>query len=76
MKSKLDDLPSSDDKDFWLDAEVHKIEPHSQTDEGGHFLIRVAGNQAQCTKCHWGFYLDPGDEIRDGHLYNGKKLVI
>lgn len=76
-KKKLDDLPPSENKEFWGDAEIHTgITPHSELSEDGHHFIRVAGNEAQCTKCHWGFYLDPGDYVEDGHLYTAKKKFI
>lgn len=76
-KKRLDDLPGSDDK-FWAGAEVHtNIIPHSELSENGHYFERVAGNEAQCRNCSWGFALDPGDEIKDGHLYtkDGKFVV-
>ena len=76
-KSKLDELPGSESK-FWEYAEVHTgIKPHNEFSEDGHFFIRITGRQAQCTHCHWGFELDPGDKIEDGHLYTKEgKLVI
>ena len=76
-KKKLDDLPKSDDK-YWEHAEVHtNIVPHNVLSEDGHFFERVTGRQARCKHCHWGFELDPGDYIEDGHLYTkDKELVI
>lgn len=77
LKVKLDDLPGSQ-SDYWKDAEVHTgIKPHNEFSEGGHFFIRTTGRQAQCTHCYWGFELDPGDKIVDGHLYdrNGKLVI-
>ena len=75
MKDQLDNLPASDDK-FWEGADVHKSEPKNLFDQK-HNLIRVPGHQAQCTHCDWGFQLDPGDKIKEGHLFDSKgKLVI
>ena len=74
----IDDLPNSSDKDFWgATAEIHTgITPHRELSEDGHNFIRVKGNGAECTKCHWGFDLDPGDKIEQGHLYSRGKFVI
>ena len=78
QKSRLDDLPRNDDKDFWGDAEIHgNLTPTPVVTDSGHYFVRVAGHQAQCTHCEWGFQLDPGDRVRDGHLYDKLgKLVI
>jgi len=75
-KRRLDDLPESGSK-FW-DGEVNTgLTPHSILDEHGHYFERVTGHQAYCEGCGWGFQLDPGDKITDGHLYDKKgKLVI
>ncbi len=76
MKQNLDDLPGSSDK-FWKDADVHTgITPTRMFDDN-HYFVRIAGHQAQCTHCDWGFQLDPGDKIVDGHLFDktGKKVL-
>lgn len=78
-KQQLDDLPPSLDQEFWKDADVHtNIEPKKlKFFDRPHLFERVAGHQAQCTHCEWGFQLDPGDEIVDGHLFDikGKKVL-
>lgn len=73
----LDDLPATSDTEFWSEADVHtNIEPHPFFDQK-HVFIRVPNHQAQCTHCDWGFQLEPGDRIVEGHLYNkDKQLVI
>ena len=75
---RLDDLPESSDKDFWLEAEIHTgLEPQEVVKGGKHYFVRTTGRQAQCQHCDWGFELDPGDKIKDGHLYDRQgKLVI
>jgi hypothetical protein len=76
MKQKLDDLPPSIDE-FWEGAEVHtNLEPKNMFDQV-HYFERIAGHQAQCTHCSWGFQLDPGDKIIEGHLLdkNNKKII-
>lgn len=77
QKSKLDDLPESTSK-FWLGAEVHTgIIAHDWMQDHLHRFERVTGHQAYCQGCGWGFELDPGDKVVDGHLYNrGGELVI
>ena len=76
-QERLGDLPESTNE-FWQDAEVHTgIIPHSVLGEHGHYFTRISGHQAYCEGCGWGFQLDPGDKIKDGHLYDKKgKLVI
>lgn len=73
---KLDDLPASDNKEFWGDADIHKAEPRNMFDQK-HYFERVAGHQAQCNHCFWGFELNAGDQIIDGHLFDkkGKKVL-
>ena len=76
MKQTLDDLPGSSDK-FWKGSDVHTgIVPVRMFDDV-HNFVRIAGHQAQCTHCDWGFQLDPGDKIVDGHLFDreGKKVL-
>lgn len=76
---RLNPLPPSNDE-FWtgVDAEVHtNIVPQRVHSEDAHYFIRTTGRQAQCTHCDWGFELDPGDKIADGHLYDkAGNLVI
>jgi hypothetical protein len=77
MKQQLDDLPSSNNTKFWDKADIHTgITPTRMFDDN-HTFVRVAGHQAQCTHCDWGFQLDPGDKIIDGHLIDktGKKVL-
>ena len=75
-KRNLADLPPSEDKDFWLDAEIHSNLVPQETKEEAHYFIRTTGRQAQCQHCDWGFELDPGDKIIDGHLYDKKGILI
>lgn len=75
---RQDNLPPSNNKEFWADAEVHtNIVPEDVYPTKIHYFVRKSGREAQCTHCDWGFALDPGDTIVDGHLYNRNgKLVI
>jgi hypothetical protein len=76
-QKSLDELPRSDDKDFWYEAEVNKVVPHSILADHGHYFKRVSGHQAYCDGCGWGFQLDWGDKVIDGHVYDKKgRLVI
>lgn len=77
-KIQLDDLPESSDKEFWGEADVHtNIIPQKMVEDDKHYFIRVSGHEGYCNHCHWGFALDSGDRIRDGHLYTrAGKLVI
>ena len=74
----LPDLPSSEDKEFWANADIHTgIQPKVAFFEQPHFFVRVPGHQAQCAHCDWGFQLDPGDKILNGHLFDktGKRVL-
>lgn len=76
IKQKLDDLPESTDK-FWEGSEIHMGLVAKDNPLDIHFFIRTSGRQAQCKNCDWGFELDPGDRIEEGHLYTKEgKLVI
>lgn len=78
-KKSLDPLPPNDNKEFWGDAEMHgNIIPQKVAFfDQPHFFIRVTGHEAQCTHCDWGFALDPGDKVKEGHLYdkNGDLVI-
>lgn len=84
-ESDLEPLPESASK-FWKHAEVHtgltwqtkrEAAKEVQSSLKDHYFVRIPGHQAKCTHCDWGFQLDWGDKIRDGHLYNKKgELVI
>ena len=76
-KMDLDPLPPSND-DYWKEADVHtNLIPEKVHKDEPHYFVRKTGRSAQCTHCDWGFDLDPGDRIEDGHLYdpNGKRVI-
>jgi len=74
-QKKLDELPESSDK-FW-DGEVHaNIVPHDWFDDHSHYFMRVTGHEAYCEGCGWGFALDGGDKIIEGHLYTREKKFV
>ncbi len=84
-KPKLPELPPSEDKDFWLEAEIHtglegltkeEADKKVKEDKDKHYFVRTTGRQAQCTHCDWGFELDPGDKIIDGHLYDKNGTLV
>ena len=77
MAQKLDPLPKSESK-YWKHAEVmrHELRPKP---ECKHEFVRY-GMEAECTKCHIGFFLDPQVVVEEGHIYklmsDSKKLII
>ena len=76
-KQPLADLPESSDKEFWGEAEVHtNLTPQRMFDEKHYFEWR-RGHEAYCNHCGWGFALDAGDKVREGHVYarNGKLVI-
>ena len=73
MANRLGSLPASDDE-YWEGAEVNKLSmPDSPKCE--HFFVRTKGNHVEC-KCGAGYFLSPGFELKEGHIYKGKDLVI
>jgi hypothetical protein len=75
QKKNLDPLPDSGDE-FW-DGEINKnLSPQIMFDTT-HSFKRVSGHEAYCDHCGWGFALDPGDQVKDGHVVTKEgKLVI
>lgn len=76
-KVQLDDLPESSNKEFWGDADTHTgITPQVLFDQGGHIFRRVSGHEAYCDHCGWGFALDPGDKVKEGHVYTKDGTLV
>jgi|GEM_PF-3586814 len=76
MKDKLPDLPDSHNE-FWKDAETYKVKLDKSVCD--HRLIYnkiTEGITAECTKCHAGWILSPGAEIKNNHIYLHGELVI
>jgi hypothetical protein len=76
-KVQLDPLPPSENKEFWEHADIHtNLIPEPVVKTKIHYFIRKSGREAQCTHCDWGFALDPGDKIVDGHLYDKAGTLV
>jgi len=75
-KTNLPDLPGTNDKKFWGDAECYLNTPSDVYSPGPHYFERVSGHSAQCKHCNWGFQLEPGDKVENGHVYSNGKIVI
>lgn len=70
-------LETPDLKSIDPDAIVEeKIVPQLVTCAGDHFFLRQYGNEAKCAKCPLGYYLSVGMEVKNGHIYKDKELVI
>jgi hypothetical protein len=76
-KENLEPLPESN-TNFWEHAETHtNIVPEPVVKDNVHIFVRKSGREVQCTHCDWGFALDPGDYVLDGHVYDkNDNLVI
>lgn len=74
MAQQLDALPGSGDE-YWEHADVNKI---ILPDSPGckHSFVRTKGNEAECIKCKIGYYLSPGFEVKQEHIYQHDTLVI
>ena len=46
-----------------------------ETPDCKHFFLRSKSTEATCSKCNMGFFLNPGDYVKKGHVYR-KELVI
>jgi len=68
-----ENLPSTDDKDFWGDAEIIESSITKIEMKKNH-VWHQKGNQAICTVCplRHGLFLAPDQEVRDGKIV--KKL--
>jgi len=73
VKSRLKPLPESTDK-FWDGADKTLSKPKEVVCE--HYFEMVSGRQAECQKCHIGFFLGPKEHVKDGHIYHNETLVI
>lgn len=77
QKSNLPDLPGNEDNDFWGDAERYRVVPEATLSDGPHNFAHISRHQAYCGHCGWGFELDMGDKVVDGHVYTrkGRKVI-
>jgi len=73
-RKKLDELPGKENK-FWKHAEYITIVPKEKK-KCKHFFIYRRANEVECQHCHIGYFLSPGWEVKEGHIYKGSKLVI
>ena len=74
---RLENLPPNEDS-FWEGAEVHGnlVPQEVASTKEPHYFVRKTAREAQCTHCDWGFELDPGDKIKDGHLFDRKNNLV
>ena len=75
-KPALPDLPPNEDEKFWGDAEQYRIVPEATLSDGPHEFEHVMGHQAYCNHCGWGFELDIGDRVKNGHVYTKKNRLV
>lgn len=73
MKNKLPDLPASNDKEFWEDAEVMHHQPVYQKLCKTHFYTQN-GNAASCTQCPFGVILPGYMRVFQGKLIDLRDL--
>ena len=71
---KLPPLPSSDDE-YWEGADVHKVEL-KEPKKCEHYFEQRTGLEVECKHCRAGFYIQPGWEAKEGHLYKHGLLVF
>lgn len=74
MVQKLPDLPESGDE-FW-DGEKNLSRPEAVNSDGPHYFEYSRGKEAYCGHCGWGFLLDKGDYINEGHVYSEDEHLV
>lgn len=74
-KEKLESLPKSSDKEFWGDAVIETMTP-IKPEPCNHLFILMNGIEAECKKCHIGFYLSAGMYVMNGSIYHDGQVVI
>jgi len=58
------------------DNQMHKVKPPSTCAKGEHYFVHKDGREVECSKCHAGYYISPGTDIREGHIYIQGVLAI
>jgi hypothetical protein len=68
------DLPRNDDKEFWgeADTNINKLRPMPKCD---HLFRHKDAHLVMCS-CGIGFILGVDWELKDGHIYSKKQLII
>lgn len=74
-KAKLENLPDSNDAEFWGEAEVatHTLAESVKCD---HSFIHRTAREIECRNCHIGFFLGIGDEVKGKHVYVKGVLAV
>ena len=72
--STLKELPKSDDKVFWKEADMHSVyNPEGYSvEECKHHFVNLGGNVIQCRFCHFGGPLKSKKDkitLRSGRTY-------
>lgn len=74
--NNLDPLPPSDDEYFTkYEAETNKF-TLKETTRCEHYFVRTTGIEAECKKCHIGFYITPEYVVSQGKLIKNGQIVI
>lgn len=66
----IEELPNDDT------TVEHKLGPEKICPKGQHFFRYVRSDSAECKYCPMGFYMTPGSDIIDGHVYINGELLI
>lgn len=53
-----------------------KLTPQLITCKENHYFDRMSSTEVKCRNCPLGYYLTPGMEIKDGHVWIGKQLMV
>ena len=74
MASNLSNLPPSDDE-YWDGADTTKT-TMVESPKCKHYFVYTKGIHVECRKCGVGYFLVPGFNLKDGHIYENDTLVI
>lgn len=58
------------------EGELLTISPSVTCTKGNHNFVQVSGTEAECPRCHVGYGLGAGAEVKEGHIYIHGELVI
>lgn len=58
------------------EGELIQVKPSATCTKGNHVFVQVSGTEAECPRCHVGYGLGVGAEVKDGHIYIQGELVL
>jgi len=57
-------------------TEKHTVRDSITCARDKHLFIMTSGTEAECKKCHIGFFLPTGAEVKEDHIYMNGELMV